>query len=369
VFDTKNNHYVPKAYLENFSTDNLYKLVKKQSKIYYINNLSSECSKFNLYTTKKKISNNMVLLVAKIFKLNKLELNLLSQLQSFINGDFDELAEIVLNEDHLQAQAELNRVKKQLKVFKEDSKTQEELFTFIYEDGFYRFLENIKQDSSIINSLMTNNFPNKNECFAYFQLKFFAVWGKFYTILLGNATNFPDKENFLEQIKSDINKENNINESFFDLLLYLFIQHYRTNSMLKNFSSFLSKTGITDKDLLNNFAFLCVHILSITQAIEYANYSNYTYYIIENKTNEAFITSDNPSCFLNSKNALTIIMPLSENLVAVYSNKLSHIKRNLNNKHKIITNEIIVRHINKIIFDKAMSCIYGRKQILEKLIK
>lgn len=139
MFDTKNNHYVPKAYLENFSTEDLHKLVKKQLKTYYVNNLSSECSKLNLYTTKKKISNNMVLLVAKIFKLNKLELNLLSQLQSYINGDFDELAEPVLNEDNPLVQKELNRIKAQLKVFITDSKTQEELLNLFMRRVFINF--------------------------------------------------------------------------------------------------------------------------------------------------------------------------------------------------------------------------------------
>lgn len=364
MFDTKNNHYVPKSYLENFASGNLYKLLKSNKKIFPISNFTSECSKTHLYTVKEKISDNLVTIVCKILKLNDIGISIAKNLQMFLNGDFNNYLSITINEDNPEAQREIERIISNLQTFMHESKTQEELFSLFYEDGFFKFLNKIKNDISQIDNILTNNIIDKQECAAYYILKYETIYSKFYTKLLGQELQYENKDDDIKNLISQINKESIDNEYFNDILLYLFIQHYRTKSFIDSFKKTINENL---EEEMRNFIFLALHILSLLQAIEYSMEPQKVCYIVENKTTSKFITSDNPSCFLYSNNALTIIMPLNENQIIIFSNKKSHVNKKTNIHYYTCNNTKFIDYINKITYKYADKCLYGEKLVLQNL--
>ncbi len=362
VFDTKNNHFVPRSYLDKFTSDNLFKLLKSDKKIFSISNLSSECSKKHLYTVREKISDDLVNTFCQTMRLGELGVSITKQLKMFLNADFNDYLDIKILEDNLEAQKEIDRIISKLQIFVNESKTQEELFSLIYEEGFFNFINIINEDVTKIKDLLSLRVFEKKESLAYYLIKYQLVFGKFYSRLIAFHLDYPEKNEHVETLISGINKESDEKEPFLDVLMYLFIQHYRTNVFINSLKNML--IGLKEEEK-RNFIFLSIHILSLYQAVECSSYDRKVCFIIKNETIKKFITSDNPSCFLNSKNSLTIIMPLNEEKMIVFSTKRSHFNKRKQSTYYVCNSEKFVNYINKIIFKNADKCVYGSKNMLQ----
>lgn len=364
MFNTTNNHYVPRSYLDRFNTNHpLYKYVKDIKKYFPIKDCKSECSRDNIYTLKKQVSQQIVQLLFLAYEPNEIETQYLTYIINFINGTFADFISVSI--ENKEAQEEINQVQSKVNWVKELIKTQEDIFTHVYENAFYNFLDNITDDINSASYLIKNDKDSYEEINAYFTFKVLSHLSKVYLKRLNNSLEYINHEEDVEKLLDNIKTETKDTlNPVFDLVSYIVMQNLRTLSSLQKLDK-QTEDIIADKDDRTNYIFLLIHLLALRITSNILS-RDYVIYLIKNNTNNAFITSDSPSCTMAVNNELTYILPINDTLLMVLSNK----KNRLNNIKKTVydcNNHKFVKSINKIIFNHSYKCVYGEKLALEQL--
>lgn len=383
--NTKNNHFVPQGYLKNFLNEknSLYKYDLENSlKSYEVTNLKKECSCKNLYSTKHKITYDEIQFFCKLAGYNdEVEIDFCKKISDYINGDFSsfiddaELLNIPL-EFHQRFMTYLKGIINEKAI----SRSQENIFTSVYENDFYNILGKIIESESI--DFIKNNVSTlKVSLYLYVKLEAFLHKSAFKIInkklkeIYSNLPNTDEIEENLGKLKFNTNL-------YMDLIHYLIIQYFRTEKQINNLKNslvYLKKywqlqyanyplPDYIEKFLgLNedSFIFIFIHLKSIYLVESLIN-AEYKLLLLENNTEIPFITSDSPciNIFASYINSLElqgddfeIYLPISPKLALLYTNR--HGYKNIKNTKIILNDKKIILQFNKSIKKLAKRYLYS----------
>lgn len=365
--NTKNNHYVPRFYLKNFLDDDnrIWKLDKTNLKIYHPYNLNAECSKKNLYTGKNKITKTDVdIIIIRLFELDKrkMQKTTLNHLVVFLNDEIGKLLNINYPKDP-NIEKRLNDSLNNDLNNNDISRTQELLITELYENKFLPIYERILNTNSI--DFINQTIDDSIALYSCINITKFVY--KYLQIKFEQLTNsrFHNKNIFTI-------KEN----TYFDLILYFFLQDLRTCNVIRNLQESLALSRLQEFVNINNenFSFLTISMLLITIAekLFYIN-SPFKFILMKNETNINFVTSDCPcinvyASFIETRllqeHEIEFLFPLSQNLALLMTDKICY---TLNNIH--IVKDIDMDVYNKTIIKTAQRYVYANsRNLLERYI-
>ena len=376
IFKTTKNHYVPRYYLEKFLLgEPLSKLIKDQNKIINFTNFSTECSKDHLYTVKNKISNELVSLFCEWQNLDESDV-LLTNIKDFLNGEFRKFFNIIYKDDE-SIQAMIDKLQDPLDIKESWIKSQEELFTHLYEDGFNYFYNKIIDNINFSMLLEKNNMP-KFEVQNYLYLKYYLVFYKFYISLFSRILEYPTKNDDIEVLKNNLKKiakdelkfdsDEDIHETFYDIILYIFVQLFRTKSYIKKIKDDIKdRYHVLSENEQNNLVFLYIHTIPLLKILNLMEKET-CLLILKNDTQEEFITSDNPVCITNSKYGFCYFMSLNKNLAILFTNKVYYLRKSLKKHLYICRNKKVVKYINNKLYGNSDNCLYGSNDALQKIL-
>lgn len=373
--NTKNNHFVPQGYLKNFLNEKsiLYKCdLDNDLKIYEVTNLKKECSCKNLYSTKHKITYEEIQFFCKLAGYNdEVEINFCKKICDYINGDFSSFIDIAcpLNiplEYHKMFMSYLKEILDEKSI----SRSQENIFTSVYENDFYNILDDIIKSESI--DFIKNNVNASNvSLYLYVKLEAFLHKSAFKIINKKLKEVYPNLPNTKEIEENLGNLKFNTN-LYLDLIHYLIIQYFRTEKQITNLKNSLLhqkkhwKSHYADYQLpdyiekfldLNedSFIFIFIHLKSIYLVESLIN-SQYKLLLLKNETEMPFITSDSPCInifasyidpFELQRDDFEIYFPISPTLALLYTNRIGY--KNIGNTEITLNDKKSILQFNASI--------------------
>lgn len=370
--NTKNSHFVPRFYMKSFFNKNgeLVKGDLVKNRLYVVSNLNAECSKKNIYSLKTKINSSEFELYKKLFlsdsSYNEKFINILIK---YLN---DELADLFSVKVKNNKEAEKIAREYMNKINNPDiSRTQEELFTFVYENAFCdNVLPRIIKTRDI--SFINQHNNNVNEFLMYSWLK---ATNHIFQLIGKRIANLDSRtpSDIAEPIKSSTLKQKD--NDFYDVFLFALMQYFRTSQMRDGFTMIMNQASevlnFNNIDL-NNVYFLFLHIQPIYMANNMIS-EGYKIILLENKTNSNFIFSDNPCINLYAalidgrilnENEIEIFLPLSPSLALIFSNKDCY--KNLSDFKIVLNSDNDIEQYNKALKFEANRYIYGHSEALIK---
>ena len=363
--NTKNNHYVPKFYLKNFTdrSTNIHFFDKKNNAFHSTNDLRNIAFKANLYTIKNKISKNDIDLFCKMFRVSidtEEEKFFFDILQNFLNDEFSKLFKIKHeNED-------VNIFFTKILDSPELSRNQESLFS-LYEDDFIPILTYI-----IKNNEMIQDSNNKDSILVY-------LFNKITTFVLKKMREkvIVNLEKVVPNIKDEITAIKSVKlcsqNLYYDLLHYILIQYFRTRKIIVNIANGLNATDLSvfNIDTAHNIMFLLIHYQTLNIAAKLME-QNYKIVLLKNSTEKLFFTSDNPSINTHGKFVkdfgvegigYEIFFPLSPKMALLVTNTPTMFQNyNKQKSEIIIDNEAEIDYWNDLLFNNAERYIYSSSQ-------
>jgi len=366
--NTKNNHYVPRFCLKNFLDKNgfIHKGILKNKKIYPMNNLKAECSTDNIYTVKSKITAEDFKNFQKFFLSNyQIEADFVSALIAYLNDELGNLIDIKI-ESNPEAENLANEFKNEINN-SDLSRTQEGLFTNIYEGNYLKLYNEIlkNKDIAFINQKYDGEFID----YAWIKITYF-VYKQIDKKFMNNFIKHHPEENLCEEPENnshlqDIDDESN---DFYNFILFILIQYFRTkkisNALKQNLEAYFPN--------VDNLYFLFLHIKSIELA-DILLKDEYKIILLENISDTDFIISDNPcvnlySTFIKDRllndNEIELFLPLSPKLAILFSDKGCY--KNLENLKITLNNAVTINKFNKAVIDNADNYIYSCSEELLK---
>lgn len=367
--ETKDNHYVHQYYLKSFLNENksIYLKDLKNNQIYENkspNAVKTICVKKNLYTIKKKITENDVLYFTKLFGLlpiKKDDEKFLSFLVRFLNDDLGDLFAIKIKDKNKEDK--FNEFLRNKLNNPDISRNQETLFTF-YENEFNYIHEKILKEKTL--SFLEKDNGNFK---LYLRTKIIGLISKEFGKLCLDAIEYQESSDILKNFNFGMKN------SYYDFLHFIIIQFFRVQKNM-NFLS-CPRLDKEEKDLLKSkdinhesIPHLFIHYQSINIASSFFK-DNFKFILIRNESNIDFITSDNPCMnkhykeFQNNQNCekAEIYFPLSPKLAVLYSKE----KQYENIKEFSLKKDSDINNWNNILKDNAERYIYGNsRNLLEK---
>lgn len=383
--NTKNNHFVPQGYLKNFLNDklSLYKYDLDNSlKCYEITNLKKECSCKNLYSTKQKITYEEIQFFCKLAGYSdEVEIDFCKKICDYINGDFSSFID---NACPLHIPLEYHKMfmthLKGILDEKSISRSQENIFTSVYENDFYNILNKIIKSESI-DFFVNNVNASKVSLYLYVKLEAFLHKSAFKIINKKLKEVYPNLPN-TKKIEENLGKLKFNTNLYMDLIHYLVIQYFRTEKQINNLKNSLLylkqhwETQYTNYQLpdyvknfidLNedSFIFIFIHLKSI-YLVESLIYSQYKLLLLKNKTEIPFITSDSPCINIYASyidpfelqgDDFEIYFPISPTLALLYTNRIGY--KNIGNTEIILNNKKSILQFNASIKKLAKRYLYS----------
>lgn len=383
--NTKNNHFVPQGYLKNFLNDklSLYKYDLDNSlKSYEITNLKKECSCKNLYSTKQKITYEEIRFTCKLAGYNdEVEIDFCKKICDYINGDFfsfiDNTCPIHIPlEYHKMFMTYIKGILDEKSI----SRSQENIFTSVYENDFYNILDKIIKSESI--DFLNNNMNSSSvSLYLYVKLEAFLHKSAFKIINKKLKEVYPNLPN-TKEIEENLGKLKFNTNLYVDLIHYLIIQYFRTEKQIDNLKNSLIhlkkywKSQYADYQLpdyvqkfigLNedSFIFIFIHLKSIYLVESLIN-SQYKLLLLNNDTEVPFITSDSPCINIYASyidpfelqgNDFEIYFPISPTLALLYTNRTGY--KNIENTEITLNNEKMILQFNASIKKLAKRYLYS----------
>lgn len=383
--NTKNNHFVPQGYLKNFLNDklSLYKYDLDNSlKSYEITNLKKECSCKNLYSTKQKITYEEICFTCKLAGYNdEVEIDFCKKICDYINGDFSSFID---NTCPIHIPLEYHKIFmtyiKGILDEKSISRSQENIFTSVYENGFYNILDKIIKSESI--DFLNNNVNSSSvSLYLYVKLEAFLHKSAFKIINKKLKEVYPNLPN-TKEIEENLGKLKFNTNLYVDLIHYLIIQYFRTEKQIDNLKNSLIhlkkywESQYADYQLpdyvqkfigLNedSFIFIFIHLKSIYLVESLIN-SQYKLLLLNNDTEVPFITSDSPCIniyasyidpFELQENDFEIYFPISPTLALLYTNRTGY--KNIENTEITLNNKKMILQFNASIKKLAKRYLYS----------
>ena len=383
--NTKNNHFVPQGYLKNFLNDNLslYKYDLNNSlKSYEVTNLKKECSCKNLYSTKQKITYEEIRFICKLAGYNdEVEIDFCKKICDYINGNFSGFIDDAcpLNiplEYHKMFMTYLKGILDEKSI----SRSQENIFTSVYENDFYNILDKIIKSKSI--DFIKNNVNASNvSLYLYVKLEAFLHKSAFKIINKKLKEVYPNLPNTKEIEENLGNLKFNTN-LYMDLIHYLIIQYFRTEKQITNLKNSLLHLkkywelqyanyplpDYVEKFLdLNedSFIFIFIHLKSIYLVESLINVQ-YKLLLLKNETEIPFITSDSPCINIYASyidpfelqgDDFEIYFPISPTLALLYTNRTGY--KNIENSEITLNDKKMILQFNSSIKKLAKRYLYS----------
>jgi|GEM_PF-5827059 len=383
--NTKNNHFVPQGYLKNFLNDklSLYKYDLDNSlKSYAITNLKKECSCKNLYSTKQKNTYEEIRFTCKLAGYNdEVEIDFCKKICDYINGDFSSFID---NTCPIHIPLEYHKMFmtyiKGILDEKSISRSQENIFTSVYENDFYNILDKIIKSESI--DFLNNNVNSSSvSLYLYVKLEAFLHKSAFKIINKKLKEVYPNLPN-TKEIEENLGKLKFNTNLYVDLIHYLIIQYFRTEKQIDNLKNSLIhlkkywKSQYADYQLpdyvqkfigLNedSFIFIFIHLKSIYLVESLIN-SQYKLLLLNNDTEVPFITSDSPCINIYASyidpfelqgNDFEIYFPISPTLALLYTNRTGY--KNIENTEITLNNKKMILQFNASIKKLAKRYLYS----------
>lgn len=378
----KKNHFVPKFYLSEWMNNgvlNVFDINKSNSYTKTKKQLDETGFCYNLYTMNKKINSLEILFFKEICKIPVQDTDpddvLISLLIKYLNDELGSISSVKITSKTSDIKHEIaaeilnNAVNNVIKSINnpESSRRQEELFN-LYETDYQKSLQIIKNNG--IQALKMPIDPAYSEWDYKHELFYDYMYRKLIHFI------YPEYGRALVQKLKDITKENNkidtnfsgvhldkiINISYYDILHYMLIQHFRTP---KKFLA-LNKLNLSAFESIDvnksSFPVLLTHYLSV-YIVNMWTLNSGKLILLRNATNTKFITSDNPCVQiinnLPSGNFFELYFPITPELSLIYSyrdcyNDCSEI---------IISNEKDIIYYNELIRQNAIRYIYSFNKI------
>lgn len=347
--NTKNNHFVPQGYLKNFLNDklSLYKYDLDNSlKSYEITNLKKECSCKNLYSTKQKITYEEIRFTCKLAGYNdEVEIDFCKKICDYINGDFSSFID---NTCPIHIPLEYHKMFmtyiKGILDEKSISRSQENIFTSVYENDFYNILDKIIKSESI--DFLNNNMNSSSvSLYLYVKLEAFLHKSAFKIINKKLKEVYPNLPNTKEI-------EENLGKLKFNTNLYV---DYQLPDYVQKF------IGLNE----DSFIFIFIHLKSIYLVESLIN-SQYKLLLLNNDTEVPFITSDSPCINIYASyidpfelqgNDFEIYFPISPTLALLYTNRTGY--KNIENTEITLNNKKMILQFNASIKKLAKRYLYS----------
>ncbi|DAA86169.1 TPA: hypothetical protein CPT82_02510 [Candidatus Gastranaerophilales bacterium HUM_2] len=381
--NTKNNHFVPQGYLKNFLNDklSLYKYDLNNSlKSYEITNLKKECSCKNLYSTKQKITYEEIRFTCKLAGYNdEVEIDFCKKICDYINGDFSSFID---NTYPIHIPLEYHKMFmtyiKGILDEKSISRSQENIFTSVYENDFYNILDKIIKSESI--DFLNNNVNSSSvSLYLYVKLEAFLHKSAFKIINKKLKEVYPNLPN-TKEIEENLGKLKFNTNLYVDLIHYLIIQYFRTEKQIDNLKNSLIhlkkywESQYADYQLpdyvqkfigLNEDSFIFIHLKSIYLVESLIN-SQYKLLLLNNDTEVPFITSDSPCINIYASyidpfelqgNDFEIYFPISPTLALLYTNRTGY--KNIENTEITLNNKKMILQFNASIKKLAKRYLYS----------
>lgn len=385
--NTKNNHFVPQGYLKNFLNEkkSLYKYdLENFLKSYEITNLKKECSCKNLYSTKHKITNEEIRFFCKLAGYNdEVEIDFCKKIGDYINGNFSSFIDYA---DHLNIPLEYHKrfmtYLKEIIDEKSISRTQENIFTSVYENDFYNLLARIIEDESI-DFIKNNVNASKVSLYLYVKLEAFLHKSAFKIINKKLKEIYPNVPN-TKEIEENFGKLKFNTNLYIDLIHYLIIQYFRTEKQINNLKNSLIhlkkywKSQYANYPLpdyiekfldLNEDIFIFIHLKSIYLVESLIN-SQYKLLLLKNETEIPFTTSDSPCINIYASyidpfelqgDDFEIYFPISPKLALLYTNRNGY--KNIKNTKIKLKDKKTILQFNKSIKKLAQRYLYSNKLV------
>lgn len=387
--NTANNHFVPQGYLKNFFDENhyIYKCdLENSSKIYEVTNLKKECCRRNLYTVKNKITYKEIEYFCQIAGFNdEVEIDFCKRICDYINGDYSNFVfDICLSGI---PKVYWSVFMDYIKGFVNDkfiSKSQENIFTTVYENDFFNILNQIIESEST--DFIKNDVDlSKISLYLYVKLEAFLHTSALKIIYLKMKEKHPSLPS-IKNLEEEIKKLKYNTNMYLSLIHYLIIQYFRTEKQINNLkNSLLHLKEQWKEKFINNilpdyiekfiemneesFIFIFLHLRSI-YLVEFLISSGYKLILLKNNTETPFITSDSPSInifasyidpFELQGDDFEIYFPISPTLALLYTNRKGYKDTE---KTKIILNDKkTVLEFNKSIKKLAKRYLYSNKKV------
>ena len=385
---TKNNHFVPQGYLKKFFDENhcIYKCdLENSSKIYEVTDIKKECCKRNLYTVKNKITYNEIEYFCQIAGFNdEVEINFCKRICDYINGDYSNfISDICLSGI---PKAYWPVFMDYIKGFVNDkfiSKSQENIFTAVYENDFFNILNQIIESESI--DFIKNNVDlSKISLYLYVKLEGFLHTSALKIIYLKMKEEHPNLPS-IKEYEEKIKKLKYNTNMYLNLIHYLIIQYFRTEKQINNLKNsllYLKKQwkekfiNIALPDYIEkfiemneeSFIFIFLHLRSI-YLVEYLINSGYKLILLKNNTETPFITSDSPciNIFVSYINPFElqgddfeIYFPISPTLALLYTNRKGY--KNTEKTKITLNDKKTILQFNKSIKKLAKRYLYSNQK-------
>lgn len=362
--NTKNNHFVPQFYLKNFCDDNkfVYKGDLAKNNFYKVSDLRSECSRKNIYTVKEKISQKDFKLFCELFNM-----------QHYLDNEFAHILIKYLNDEIADLFLVTTKNKEIEKKFNDElkarinnpdySRTQENLFTFIYENDFRDLYEKILKEREISFISQTSSEQNIN---VYCWIKISAYIYK---------QIIPKTINAFKKLKADafdnipkIDYLNYQSNFYYDFLHFILIQYFRTEKIIESQKETFKKVNIKGDNLI----FLLIHLKTIELA-DILIKENYKIILVENISNKDFIISDCPCTNIYARfvkdrplenDEFELYVPLSSKLAIICTKRDCY--KTLTNSKIFLSREKDIDMYNQVSISNAKRFIYGSNEDLIK---
>lgn len=376
---------MPQGYLKNFLNDklSLYKYDLDNSlKSYEITNLKKECSCKNLYSTKQKITYEEIRFTCKLAGYNdEVEIDFCKKICDYINGDFSSFID---NTCPIHIPLKYHKMFmtyiKGILDEKSISRSQENIFTSVYENDFYNILDKIIKSESI--DFLNNNMNSSSvSLYLYVKLEAFLHKSAFKIINKKLKEVYPNLPN-TKEIEENLGKLKFNTNLYVDLIHYLIIQYFRTEKQIDNLKNSLIhlkkywKSQYADYQLpdyvqkfigLNedSFIFIFIHLKSIYLVESLIN-SQYKLLLLNNDTEVPFITSDSPCINIYASyidpfelqgNDFEIYFPISPTLALLYTNRTGY--KNIENTEITLNNKKMILQFNASIKKLAKRYLYS----------
>lgn len=383
--DTKNNHFVPQGYLKNFLNDklSLYKYdLDNALKSYEITNLKKECFCKNLYSAKNKITEKEIIFFCQLAGYNdEAEIEFCKKIADYINGNFSNfIEENCFSGIPFEYRTIFKNYLQEIVNEKSISRTQENIFTSVYENDFYNILDKIIETKSI-DFIKSNANISKISLYLYVKLEAFLHRSVFNIISKKLKEIYPDFPD-TKELEDNLGKLKYNTNPYLDLIHYLVIQYFRTEKQINNLKNSLLylkkhwKSQYEDYQLpdylekfidLNedSFIFIFIHLKSI-YLVESLISSQYKLLLLKNKTEISFITSDSPCINIYASyidpfelqgDDFEIYFPISPTLALLYTNRIGY--KNIKNTEITLNDKKAILQFNASIKKLAKRYLYS----------
>lgn len=264
------------------------------------------------------------------------------------------------------------------------SKSQENIFTTVYENDFFNILNQIIESEST--DFIKNDVDlSKISLYLYVKLEAFLHTSALKIIYLKMKEKHPSLPS-IKNLEEEIKKLKYNTNMYLSLIHYLIIQYFRTEKQINNLkNSLLHLKEQWKEKFINNilpdyiekfiemneesFIFIFLHLRSI-YLVEFLISSGYKLILLKNNTETPFITSDSPSInifasyidpFELQGDDFEIYFPISPTLALLYTNRKGYKDTE---KTKIILNDKkTVLEFNKSIKKLAKRYLYSNKKV------